>query len=51
VVDESMAGTAQQPTTRFLDVSILDALEQERFVDRLEQQYPVPAGAGPQAGS
>jgi len=47
VVDETMAGTAQQPTTRFLDLSVLDGLEQDRFFDRLEQQYPVPADARP----
>jgi hypothetical protein len=42
VVDEEMPGTAREPFTRFVDVTILDHLDREGFFERLEQQYPQP---------
>jgi hypothetical protein len=46
-VDEEIPGTASEPFTRFVDLSILDGLEKEAFFERLEQQYPLPPGALP----
>jgi ABC-type nitrate/sulfonate/bicarbonate transport system substrate-binding protein len=45
-VDEEIPGTANEPYSRFVDLSILDQLEREGLFDRLEQQYPLPPGAG-----
>ncbi|HLH21333.1 MAG TPA: ABC transporter substrate-binding protein [Chloroflexota bacterium] len=46
-VDEEIPGTANEPYSRFVDLSILDQLEKEGFFDRLEQQYPLPPDALP----
>ena len=46
-MDEEIPGTINEPFTRFVDLSILDALEKEAYFDRLEQQYPLPPGAIP----
>jgi ABC-type nitrate/sulfonate/bicarbonate transport system substrate-binding protein len=46
-VDEEIPGTASQPFTRFVDLSVLDRLEQEGYFERLERQYPLPPGALP----
>ncbi len=44
-VDEEVAGAASQPYSHFVDLRVLDRLEQEGFFERLERQYPLPAGA------
>jgi NitT/TauT family transport system substrate-binding protein len=44
-LQETISGAAQEPPSRFFDRTILDGLEREGFFDRLEQQYPPPAGA------
>lgn len=44
VVSESMPGTAEEPMSRFVELSVLDALENEGVFDRLEQRYPPPPG-------
>ena len=44
-LQETIPGAAQEPASRFFDRTVLDALEREGFFDRLEQQYPPPAGA------
>jgi len=44
-LQETIPGAAQEPASRFFDRTILDGLEGEGFFDRLEQQYPPPAGA------
>src|SRR5262249_17794311 len=46
-VDEEVPGTASLPFAHFVDLSVLDRLEQEGFFERLERQYPIPAGALP----
>jgi len=46
-VEEEIPGTASQPVTHFVDLSILDRLEQEGFFERLERQYPLPPGVLP----
>jgi ABC-type nitrate/sulfonate/bicarbonate transport system substrate-binding protein len=41
-IDETMPGTAKEPPSRFLDLTILEQLERESFFERMEQQYPKP---------
>src|SRR5581483_11650539 len=46
-VDEEIPGASAMPFSRFIDLSVLDGLEQEGFFNRLEQQYPLPPSALP----
>lgn len=41
-VQATIPGAAQEPYTRFVDLSLLNVLEKEGFFDRLERQYPTP---------
>jgi NitT/TauT family transport system substrate-binding protein len=41
-VQATIPGAAQEPYSRFVDLTSLDALEKEGFFGRLEQRYPTP---------
>lgn len=41
-VQATIPGAAEQPYDRFVDLSLLDALDKDGFFERLERQYPAP---------